>query len=244
MKLEGKTALVTGASSGMGRSIALALAAEGIQVGLLARHRDKLKQVRSEIESAGGRAFVVPADVNEVDQVEEAVRETAAQGGGLQILVNNAGLGLFKPVEELSLEEWDKHIDVMLRGAFIVTKAALPHIYAGEAGHIFFISSLWAKRFCGTCSAYTAAKFGVRGFAQSLREEARQHNVRVTNIMPGTVNTPFFEKANWNADLDRALLPEDVAYCLVSALKLPDRAMVEELVMQSMQPGPGTCSTG
>lgn len=197
MKLNGTIALVTGASSGLGRAISLALAGKGVLVGLLARNEGTLAEVRTQIESSGGRAVMVPADVTKPDALEPAIEQFVAEVGGLDILVNNAGLGLFKPVTEMSIDEWDNHINVMLRGAFIVTHVSLPHIFNRERGHVVNISSLWAKRFCGKCAAYTAANFGVRGFTESLREECRCHNVKVTNIMPGTVDTPFFDKSNW-----------------------------------------------
>lgn len=236
MELNGKIALVTGASSGLGRAISFGLAGRGVCVGLLARNEKKLQGAKGEIESSGGRAVSLPADVTDEEQVRQAIERLVRECGGLDILVNNAGLGIFKTVEEMSLEEWDKHINVMLRGLFIATHHALPHMFKRKRGHVVNISSLWAKRFCGRCSAYTAAKFGVRGFTQSLREECRAKNVKVTNVMPGTVSTPFFDKANWEADLTNALMPEDVADCIVSLLELPDRAVVEELALQSICP--------
>lgn len=236
MELEGKVALVTGANSGLGRAISIGLAEKGVTVGLLARTEEKLQNVNKEIAATGGHSLPLPADLGDEGQTAQAVERLAQEAGGLDILVNNAGLGIFKPVAEMSLEEWDKHINVMLRGAFIATHYALPHLFQRGRGHVVNITSLWAKRFCATCAAYTAAKFGVRGFTESLREECRAKNVKVTNVMPGTVDTPFFEKANWETDLGRALMPEDVATCLVNLLELPDRAVVEELVLQSIRP--------
>ena len=236
MELEGKVALVTGANSGLGRAISIRLAEKGVVVGLLARTVETLQEVKDEIAASGGKAVSLPADLGEEEQVAQAVERLAQEAGGLDILVNNAGLGIFKPVAEMSVEEWDKHINVMLRGAFLATHHALPHLFERGRGHVINISSLWAKRFCATCAAYTAAKFGLRGFSESLREECRAKNVKVTNLMPGTVNTPFFEKANWETDLGNALMPEDVAFVVVSALELPDRAVVEEIVLQSIQP--------
>ncbi len=241
MDLQDKVALVTGGNSGMGRAIATTLAREGTKVALLARNEDKLQAVREEIESAGGTGKSFPADLTEPEAVKHAVASAAAEWDRLDIAINNAGLGIFKTVEDMELEDWDKHIDVMLRGAFLVTKQCLPYIYDQERGHVVMVSSLWAKRFCAQCSAYTAAKFGVRGFAQSLREEAREHNVKVTNVMPGTVDTPFFDKTDWETDLSRALQPEDVASTIAHALQLPDRAAIEEVTIQAIKPDQCTC---
>ena len=236
MNLEGKTALVTGASSGIGKAVSMAMAAEGVSVGLLARSEDKLEKTRQEIEQKGGRALPVSADVSDPEQVQKAVENTVDEFGSLHIVASIAGLGIFKNVEEMSVEEWDTHINVMLRGSFLVAKYSLPHLYEQEQGHVLAVTSLWAKRFCAKCSGYTGAKFGVRGMLQSVREEARSHNVKVTNIMPGTVDTPFFEKTDWETDLTRALWPEDVAQTAVFALQLPDRAVVEEIQLQAIQP--------
>jgi len=236
MDLKGKTALVTGASSGIGRAVSIAIGSQGASVGLLARSEDELEETKKQVEDAGGSAAVIPTDVTEPEQVREGVEQTAATLGGIHIVANIAGLGIFKNLEDMSVDEWDKHIDVMLRGAFLVTKYSLPHIYEQERGHVLAVTSMWAKRFCAKCTGYTGAKFGVRGLMQSLREEARPHNVKVTNIMPGTVDTPFFDKANWDANLKCALYPKDVADTIVFALQLPDRAVIEELSLQAIQP--------
>jgi len=236
MELKESVAVVSGASSGLGKAISKKLASEGVKVGLLARSNEKLEQVRIEIEEKGGSSMCLPADLSIPEEVKQAVINTVSAYGAIDILVNNAGLGIFKLVEEMSIEEWDKHINVMLRGAFLLTKECLPHIYKNERGHIIVVSSLWSKRFCAKCAGYTAAKFGVRGFVQSLREEAREHNVKVTNVMPGTVETPFFDKADWETDLSRALQPEDIAGTVVHALQLPDRAVIEEVSIQAIRP--------
>ena len=241
MDLQNKVAIVTGGNSGLGRAISKVLAAEGAEVALLARDEEKLNAVRDEIEAEGGSAIPVSADLTEPQAVEGAINGIAEQCGRIDVVVNNAGLGIFKTVEEMDLEEWDLQLDVMLRGAFLVTKHAFPHIYEQERGHLVMISSLWARRFCAKCSGYTAAKFGVRGLAQSLREDARPHNVKVTNVMPGTVDTPFFHKTDWETDLSHALQPEDVASTVLHALQLPDRAAIEEVVLQAIMPDQCTC---
>lgn len=172
MELRDKVTLVTGASSGIGKAIAINLGKEGVKVALLARRKEKLKEVKKEIENNGGEALAVVADITKDREVKEAIEQIIESYEGLDILVNNAGLGIFKEVQDLAIEEWDKQINTMLRGTFLVTKFSLPYIYKTEQGHIINITSLWAKRFCGSCSRYTAAKFGIKGFTQSLREEA------------------------------------------------------------------------
>ncbi|MBW2995386.1 SDR family NAD(P)-dependent oxidoreductase [Candidatus Woesearchaeota archaeon] len=241
MELKGKVALVTGASSGIGKAIAEKLCREGVKVALLSEKPDELEKVAEEIRNNGGDAFAAPAGLTKQEEVKAAVDKVLEHYKGVDILVNNAGLGMFKNIEDLTVEEWDLHINVMLRGHFLVTKYLLPQLYEKKAGHIIFLSSLWAKKFCAKCSAYTAAKFGIRGFVQSLREEARPHNVKVTNVMPGTVKSPFFDKAEWTTDLSKALETEDVANLISDLLKYPDRAVVEEVILQAIQPDQNLC---
>lgn len=236
MDLKGKAALVTGASSGIGREISIQLGKEGAKVALLARSKSKLEKVKKEIEEEGGKALVVPADLTDAQQVEEAVNLAIEDNGGINILVNNAGLGKFGEVQDMSVNDWDLQMNVMLRGTFLATKYTLPHMYKMKRGHIINISSKWAVTRSARASGYVASKFGVRGFTLSLREEARKHNVKVTNLMPGTVETPFFERTDWEHDFTRALQPEDVAHMVVSVLKCPDRMVVEEILLEAINP--------
>lgn len=235
MKLAGKVALVTGASSGIGREISLRLAREGAVVALLARSKKKLENLKKEIEEGGGKAIVASADLRNEREVEEAVNGVVSNNG-IHILVNNAGLGKFKEVQEMSIEEWDMQVEVMLRGTFLTTKFTLPHMYGKRRGHIINISSKWALERSAMAAGYTASKFGIRGFTLSLREEARKHNVKVTNVMPGTVETPFFEKTEWEHDFTKALQPEDIAKLIADILKYPDRMVVEEVLLEAIDP--------
>lgn len=241
MNLKGKAAVVTGASSGLGKEISLKLAKEGVKVALLARSENKLKALKNRIAKQGGKALVVPADLTNEDEVKNAVKNIIKVFGRLDVIVNNAGLGIFREIPDMKIDEWDQQIKVMLRGPFLMCKYALPHMYKQKKGHVINITSLWAKRFCGKCAGYTAAKFGLRGFTQSLREEARKHNVKVTNIMPGTINTPFFDKTKWEHDLSRALNPADAAVFICDIVKYPDNFVIEEAILESVKPDRATC---
>lgn len=259
MDLKRKVALITGGSSGIGKAIALALAKENVSVALVARTKTRLEEVQEEIEAygeipvsleesctkaiteeiitKGKKAIICPCDIKDSNSVMKAINEAVDVFGHIDIIINNAGLGIFKPVEEIEEEEWDTVLETVLKGTFLVTKFALPHLYKQKRGHIINIASLWSKKFCKECSAYTAAKYGVRGFSDSLREEAREHNVKVSTIMPGTVATPFFENGEWkDFDPAAALKPEDVAKAVVDVLKYSDNAVVEEIVVQTIKP--------
>jgi len=206
---------------------------------LLARSKKDLNKVKKEIQKNGGEAISIHADVTKENEIKKAIKKTLKEYKKIDILVNNAGLGIFKNVEDLSFGEWRKQIDVMLNGTFLMSHHSLPHIYKQNSGHVINITSLWAKRFAASCAGYTAAKFGVRGFTQSLREEARKHNTKVTNVMPGTVNTPFFDRANWKTDLKKAMEAEDIAETIRFILTLPDRAVIEEVTLQAINPPKG-----
>jgi len=239
MKLKNKVAIITGASSGIGKATAIKLGKEGVKVALLARSKKELDKVKKEIEKMRGEAISVHADVTKEKEIKRGIKKTLKKYKKIDILVNNAGLGIFKNVEDMDFREWRKQIDVMLNGSFLMTHHSLPHIYKQDCGHVVNITSLWAKRFAASCAGYTAAKFGVRGFTQSLREEARKHNTKVTNVMPGTVNTPFFDRANWETNLSKAMEAEDIADTVRFILTLPDRAVVEEVTLQAINPPKG-----
>lgn len=238
MDLKGKVAVVTGGNSGIGKALSLRLAEAGVKVALFARNEERLLSVKRSIEESGGEAFAVKTDVSDENNVKESIERTVQNLQRIDILVSNAGLGIFKQVDKMSFDEWKKQLTVMLDGAFLMSRYALPHIYKQKQGHVFAITSLWAKRFCAECAGYTASKFGIRGFLQSLREEARGHNVKVTNIMPGTEDTPFFDKTDYaeDADLSKALQADDIAETVLYALRLPDRAVAEEIVLQALKP--------
>lgn len=234
--LEGRVAVVTGSNSGIGLAIARNLSRQKVKVALVARRRVKLEEAKALLESEGGEAEIFAADITCADEVEKMAGDIYRHFGRVDILVNNAGLGIFKNVEDLEISEWKKVIDVVLNGTFYCTHYLLPYIYQNKTGHVVNITSLWAKKDCPTCSAYTAAKHGQKGFTESLREEARKYNVKVTNIMPGTVDSPFFSRVKWDHDFSRALQPEDVAQMVLHVLQYPERAVVEEVILQAINP--------
>src|SRR5690606_7046404 len=172
--LQGKTALITGAGKGIGRAIALALAAEGVQVALLSRTKSQLEEVATEIRSNGGKAIVVTANVGTKSEVDTAVADVQNQLGPIDILINNAGIGKFGKFMELSPEEWQNIIQVNLMGVYYVTRAALPAMIERQTGDIINISSTAGLRGGAVTSAYSASKFAVIGLSESLMQEVRK----------------------------------------------------------------------
>ena len=193
--LANTVALVTGASSGIGAATAKALAAQGAAVALLARRADRLGELKTEIESAGGTALLVPADVTDAEQVATAVQRTVADLGRLDILVNNAGQMQSGPAAEAPLRDWDGMVSVNIQGVLYATRAALPHLIEGAAdsprgvADLVTISSTagWVAR-PGT-AVYSLTKFGINAFSEGIRQELIGQRVRVGVVAPGTVDT-------------------------------------------------------
>lgn len=235
--LQGKNALVTGAGKGIGRAIAIALANEGVNVGLLARTQSQLKEVAAEVEKAGVKAVVVTADVANRAEVEAAVAQVQEQLGAIDILINNAGIGGFGKFLELAPEEWERIIQVNLMGVYYVTRSVLPAMIARQTGDIINISSTAGQRGAAVTSAYSASKFGLIGLSESLMQEVRKHNIRVSTWTPSTVATELAIQSNLtDGNPEKVMQPEDLAELLIAQLKLNRRFLLKEVSMWSTNP--------
>lgn len=228
MSLQGKVALVTGAGKGIGKATALRLASEGVHIGLLARSESDLKTVANAIsQSAGIKVAYATADISDRASVEKAIAELAGTLGPIDLLINNAGTAQFGTVSEMDPEEWERIVKVNLFGTYYVTRAVLPDMMKRNTGAIVNVSSTSGLRGAATTSAYSASKFGVIGFTESLMQEARRHNIRVTALTPSTVNTEMASSIGLKiGPEDRMLQPEDVAELITSILQLPERVFV------------------
>jgi NAD(P)-dependent dehydrogenase (short-subunit alcohol dehydrogenase family) len=191
--LQGKVALVTGASSGLGRATAIALARAGADVAVLARSKEELESVGEEATAIGRRALALPVDIASVNETVEAVRRTVEELGRLDVLVNAAGTDAPGTVEELHVEGWDRTLAVNLRAPFLLCKAAFPHMRRAGHGTIVNVSSVAGKKGWANASAYCASKFGLTGFTEALADEGRAHGIRAIVIYPGAMAT------NWGA---------------------------------------------
>src|SRR5690349_16004891 len=230
------TALITGASSGIGAAIAQKLAERGVRVALASRNEGKLREVAAGLP-AGSESMLVPADVGDEEQVRHMIAETEKRFGGIDLLVNNAGFGIFKPIVELTAEEFDRIIRVNLRGAFLCMKYTLPGMYERESGTVVNISSVAGKHGFAGGGAYCASKFGLMGLTECVFQEARTHNVRIVTISPGSVDTPFFDEAHTTSpNREKILQPDDVAETVLLAASLPTRALLRELDIRPTNP--------
>jgi len=235
--LKGKNALVTGAGKGIGKAVALALAAEGTNVILLARTTADLEILAKEVEALGVKALVVTADISDINSVNKAVTNALDDFGTIDILINNAGIGKFGKFLDLSPEEFENIIKINLFGTYYATRAVLPNMIARQSGDIINISSTAGLRGAAATSAYSASKFAVMGLTESLMQEVRKHNIRVTALTPSTVATDMAKDLNLtDGNPDKVMQPDDVAELIIAQLKLNKRVFIKDSGIWSTNP--------
>jgi 3-oxoacyl-[acyl-carrier protein] reductase len=234
MEIRDASALVTGAGRGIGRSIALALAREGARVTAVARSAGELDSLVGEIEAAGARGIAFPGDLRSPSACSAAVAAAVDCFGGLQILVNNAGVGISSNVVDTTDEDWDTIIGTNLSAVFHLTRAALPHL-SHRGGHVLMISSLAGQNPIAGLAAYCASKAALDHFATCLMLEVRHRGIKVTTIAPGSVDTGF-SGAPRPADTSWMLSAEDVAQTAVDLLRMRDGAHSSRVEMRPARP--------
>jgi 3-oxoacyl-[acyl-carrier protein] reductase len=235
--LNGKNALITGAGRGIGKALGIALAKEGVNVALLARTAAHLQAVADEVEQEGVKAVIVTADVAKIESVNAGVESTIASLGTIDILVNNAGIAAFGGFLDLSTEEWERIMKVNLFGPYYTTRAVLPSMIERKSGDIINISSTAGLRGAAQTSAYSASKFGLIGLSESLMQEVRKHNIRVTTLTPSTVATDLaFDLKLTDGNSEKVMQPEDFAELIISQLKLNRRVFVKDASIWSTNP--------
>jgi 3-oxoacyl-[acyl-carrier protein] reductase len=236
--LAGKTAIITGAGRGIGRAAAIALAKEGVHIGLIGRTFDNLEKVTSELSELDDINFsAVAADVADPEAVAPAVEHIQADLGPIDILINNAGIAKFGGFLELTPEEWENIIKVNLMGVYHVTRAVLPQMIERKSGDIINISSTAGQKGAPVTSAYSASKFAVLGLTDSLMLEVRKHNIRVSALTPSTVATDLAIEQNLtDGNPEKVMQPEDLAEFMVAQLKIHPRIVVKQAGLWSTNP--------
>jgi len=235
--LKGKVALITGAGKGIGRAIAIALANEEVNVALLSRTEKDLKSVAEEVKASPIKTAIAVADVSDMAAVNKAVEKIQSELGNIDILINNAGVGKFGKFLELDPVEWENQVKVNLFGVYYVTRAVLPQMIERNTGDIINVSSTLGLKGSAGASAYSASKFGVFGLSESLMQEVRKHNIRVTALAPSTVVTDLAYNNNLlNNNENNVTHPEDIAELIVAQLKLNRRTFVKEVSTWSTNP--------
>lgn len=226
--------VVTGASQGIGRAIAETFARrDGAKIALAARTESKLEQVAKTCADHGGDPLVVPTDVTDNASVADMAKRVHDKWGVPDVLVSNAGRFDYAPLDELTIEGFQKQIDVNLTGTFAVTQQFLPGMREQQEGHLFFMGSVASIMAYPGNAGYCAAKHGVRGLARVVREETKDEDIRVTTVIPGATWTPTWD----GVDLpeERFMPPKDVAQSIVDAYHLSDRTVLEELVLRPQE---------
>lgn len=230
-------ALITGATEGIGRATAFALARAGYPVGVCARTESKVTALVAELRKAGFTAAGARCDVGDADSVAAMVTSIESALGPVGVLINNAGIARLKPFDQLSIDDFDATMATNVRGLFLVTRLVLPGMRARKSGDIVNVASLAGRNGFVGGTAYTASKHAVLGFSKSLMLEVRKENVRVIAICPGSVDTPMMQNQSMmNPRADHVLQAHDIAETILAALRLPARAMVSELDIRPTDP--------
>jgi 3-oxoacyl-[acyl-carrier protein] reductase len=232
-RVTGKVAVVTGSTKGIGLAVAERMINAGMSVVVSSRSPE---DVASVAERLGERAFGVPCDVSDPEQCADLVLATVERFGRLDVLVNNAGFGIFKPIAEMSVEEWRRMIDVNLGGVFYCSKAALPHLSASGDGFIINIGSLASRNSFANGTGYNASKFGLLGMSEAMMLDVRHDGVRVSIVMPGSVNTHFNDNVQ-AAERGWKLEADDCALAVMQLLEYPKEAHVSRIEMRPSRPG-------
>lgn len=225
--------LITGASSGIGKATAIAFAKAGFDLVLVSRSTDKLEAVAKDVQAAGRTAQVYSLDLANVEQVKSRMTAIVEESGGIDILINNAGMGYTNTIDDTSLTDWQQVLDLNLTSIFQCIQAVLPGMRAQQRGMIINVASIAASSAFPGWGAYSVSKAGLVTLSKILAAEERSNGIRVVTISPGAVNTPIWDTDTVQADFDRSgmLTPEIVAQTLLHAALLPEQAVIEDLTV-------------
>jgi 3-oxoacyl-[acyl-carrier protein] reductase len=229
--LQGKVAIVTGAGRGIGKAVSLSLAQAGCRVVLAARTRQQIEAVQEEIRAKGGHALAVPTDLTLDDDIERLVETSQTNCGMVDILINNAGWGKRAPVASANVTDWDRTFRLNLRAPMMLAKALLPNMIARREGAVINIGSVSGKSGEANGAAYSASKFGLIGFTQSLYEEVREHGIKVAVILPGFVDTPLIPP-NRQLDRTKMIQADDIAQTVIFVLTSPATCCPVEITVR------------
>jgi 3-oxoacyl-[acyl-carrier protein] reductase len=236
MELSGKAAIVTGGSKGIGYAVAEALARAGADVVICARHEDEVARAAAELERAGrGRVIGVRCDMRVEDDVRRLVDGAVTELGRIDVLVNNAGVGRFGSMDELSSDDWHAVIETNLNGVFYASSAAIPHMKRAGSGFIINIGSLAGKNPMPGGAAYNASKFGLVGFSEAMMLDVRHMGIRVSCIMPGSVATYFNDHTPSEKDAWK-IQPQDIATIVMELIAMPERTLPSRIEVRPSQP--------
>lgn len=231
--LDGKVAIVTGASRGIGFAVATSLARMGAKVSMCARDAKRLEKSADELQRGGAKVLAVALDVTQSSELASLVEKTERALGPVEVLVNNAGIGKFAPVQDATETDWDAMLDTNLKAVFLLSKAVARGMIERRSGHIINIASLAGKNAFAGGSAYCASKWGLLGLTQCMAEDLRPFNIRVSAVCPGSVATDF--SPHQGKDTSKMLQPQDVAHAVETILTQEPQSFISEIVMRPTQ---------
>ena len=224
-------AVITGASSGIGRSLSIQLSQAGYQIVIAARSENKLNSICDEINEQGGSCIAIPTDVSKPNDIIR-LKNQSMEYGNISVVINNAGMGKFGPIEDVTLEDWDTQMNVNLRGAFLVSQAFVPELKKNNAGCLVFINSVAGIQPFSHSAVYVASKYGMRGLSASMREELREFNIKVISVHPGAVNTPFWDGIQGDFPREDMLDADELAASIIHSVKARGNLTIEEMVIR------------
>lgn len=235
--LKNKNALITGAGKGIGKAIAIALAQEGVNVILVSRTQADVDQLAVETSNLGVKSLALSADVSDINSINKAVEKALAEFTNIDILINSAGIASFGKFLELEPNAWERIIQVNLMGTYYATRAVIPNMIERQTGDIINISSTAGLNGNALTSAYSASKFAVLGLTDSLMQEMRKHNIRVTALTPSTVATDMAKDLNLtDGNPEKVMQSEDIAELIIAQLKLSRRVFIKNSSIWSTNP--------
>ncbi|GAB3985435.1 SDR family oxidoreductase [Spirosoma daeguense] len=236
MNVENKTVIISGASRGIGRATAMMLAHHGANVVVTARNADELKALEKEATEGHvrGKIVAVPGDVSSETDMANVVKTTIDQFHHIDIIINNAGYGVFKNIDEISVTEWDDLMATNVKGTFLLTKAALPILKAQRSGHIVVVASDVAKRTFAGGALYTASKYAQEAFTGALRKEVRPYNIKVTGVYSGLVDSNFHAEGHRQESRGSWLKNEDMAESMLFIVSRPAHVVIDEFMIHPL----------
>ncbi|KAF2342333.1 3-ketoacyl-ACP reductase [Flavobacterium tistrianum] len=235
--LKNKNAFITGAGKGIGKAVAIALAKEGVNLILVSRTKSDIDQLAEETSKLGVKTLALSADVSDINSINSAVEKAIAEFKHIDILINSAGIASFGKFLELEPEAWERIIQVNLMGTYYTTRAIIPNMIERQTGDIINISSTAGLNGNALTSAYSASKFAVLGLTDSLMQEMRKHNIRVTALTPSTVATDMAKDLNLtDGNPEKVMQSEDMADLIIAQLKLNRRVFIKNSSIWSTNP--------
>jgi NADP-dependent 3-hydroxy acid dehydrogenase YdfG len=233
--LKGKVIIITGASKGIGKALAFALSGLGCKLALLARSEQELTLIKNEIKNNGGKCEVYAGDIADEDFVEASAAAVIAAFGSIDIVINNAGFGIFKTAEETTAAEWDSVFATNVKGTFLMTKAVTPIMKKNKSGHIINIASDVAKRVFAGGSLYCASKYAQDAYSMAIRKELRPFNIKVSVVYSGLVDSSFHSDPEGHVSHERWLKNEDMANAIIYIASQPPHVVIDELMIHPLQ---------